>query len=65
MSQQNGNGRFQVSRRDFLRIGGATVAATAATVALKRLAFLQSMDSIDNPLAFYPNRDWEDIYRDQ
>ena len=65
MSELNGNGRFQVSRRDFLRIGGATVAATPATLALKRLAFLQPVDTIDNPLAFYPNRGWEDIYRDQ
>ena len=29
------------------------------------MAFLQPIDEIDNPLAFYPNRDWETIYRDQ
>ncbi|MBI3953314.1 MAG: twin-arginine translocation signal domain-containing protein, partial [Chloroflexi bacterium] len=52
------------SRRDFLKAGLATAGAGAASLFLSKLAFLQSADQIDNPLAFYPSRDWEKVYRD-
>ncbi len=52
-----------VTRRDFLKTSGA-VAGGAAGMGwpLKALAF---RDDVVNPLAFYPARDWEKIYRDQ
>ncbi|MCH8062726.1 MAG: molybdopterin-dependent oxidoreductase [Chloroflexi bacterium] len=65
MSEQNGHREFKVSRRQFLKFSGATVAGVAAAMAFERMAFLQPIDEIDNPLIFYPNRDWETIYRDQ
>ncbi len=53
------------SRRDFLKVAGATGAGVAvlgqAGLALRRL----SPVSIDDPLAAYPDRDWERVYRDQ
>ncbi len=55
----------RVSRRDFLKVAGATGAGVAvlgqAGLALRRL----SPVSIENPLAAYPDRDWERVYRDQ
>jgi nitrate reductase alpha subunit len=53
-----------LSRRAFLKAGLATAGAGAAAVFLGKLAFLQGIEHIDNPLAFYPNRDWERAYRD-
>ena len=55
----------RVSRRDFLKVAGATGAGVAvlgqAGLALRRLTPV----SIANPLAAYPDRDWERVYRDQ
>lgn len=65
MTEQNETKKFRVSRRQFLKISGATIGSVAAVLAFERLAFLQTADTIDNPLAFYPNHDWEKIYRDQ
>jgi MoaA/NifB/PqqE/SkfB family radical SAM enzyme len=65
MTDHNNGLNFNISRRGFLKISGATVASVAAAMAFERVAFLQSIDSVDNPLAFYPNRSWEAIYRDQ
>jgi len=50
------------SRRDFLKISGAAGGALTFPWGLEALA---SRPDIDNPLAFYPSRDWEQIYRDQ
>ncbi|NOX60080.1 MAG: molybdopterin-dependent oxidoreductase [Planctomycetes bacterium] len=51
------------SRRDFLKTTGAAIgAASAMGWPLKTLA---SRPDIANPLAYYPARDWEKIYRDQ
>jgi nitrate reductase alpha subunit len=57
---QNAEG---TSRRDFLKQTGLAL-GTASTWAwpLRSLAF---REDITNPLAYYPARDWEDIYRDQ
>ena len=56
----NNNG---VTRRDFLKTS-TVVAGGAAGLGwpLRALAF---RDDVPNPLAFYPARDWEKIYRDQ
>ena len=51
------------TRRDFLQTGAvAAGAAGALGWPLKSLAF---RGDVANPLADYPNRDWEKIYRDQ
>lgn len=53
-----------VSRRRFLK---ATAAITSAALAADTLGLqgFKFVPEIKNPLAFYPNRDWEKIYRDQ
>jgi nitrate reductase alpha subunit len=52
----------KISRRDFLKLSGAG----ALSLALAQFD-LQLLDPVDvpNPLSFYPQRDWESIYRDQ
>ena len=54
-----------LSRRNFLKLAGASAAAIGVAIATPRLGFLSTLAAIENPLAFYPNRDWESIYRDQ
>ncbi|MFQ5382063.1 MAG: molybdopterin-dependent oxidoreductase, partial [Dehalococcoidia bacterium] len=54
-----------LSRRGFLKLAGAAGAGTAAVILESKLAFLQAGPGIENPLSFYPSRDWEDVYRDQ
>ena len=52
----------EFNRRDFLKLSGAA----AAGLALSRLSLqLLQPISVDNPLAEYPDRDWEKVYRDQ
>ena len=51
-----------LSRRDFLKLSGAAAMTVAANELSWRL--LQPI-SVDNPLAAYPDRDWETIYRYQ
>jgi len=53
-----------VSRRQFLKVGAATLAGITAELLLHDLAFLDPIPEIPNPLAFYPSRDWEKVYRD-
>jgi nitrate reductase / nitrite oxidoreductase, alpha subunit len=55
-----------LSRRDFIRRSGLVSAGIAAAQMLP-LRFLQaqSVDEFANPLASYPNRDWEKLYRNQ
>ena len=52
----------QLTRRDFLKLTGVT----ALSLALSQLRFelLEPVD-VGNPLAEYPDRDWESVYRDQ
>jgi nitrate reductase alpha subunit len=54
------------SRRDFIRRSGLVGGGIAAAQFLP-LRFLQaqSADELANPLAHYPNRDWERLYRNQ
>ncbi|GAB4389319.1 MAG: hypothetical protein Kow0025_13980 [Thermodesulfovibrionales bacterium] len=49
-------------RREFLRWSLAGAAGLAASS--PKLAFLQPV-AVDNPLEWYPDRDWEKIYRDK
>ena len=58
MNQDNFN------RRDFIKRSGL-VGAGIAAVQMLPLRFLQAQSDIANPLALYPNRDWEKLYRDQ
>ena len=52
-----------LSRRRFLKI--SSLSAAGALVDLPELRFLQFLETVENPLEYYPNRDWEKIYRDQ
>lgn len=52
----------QLSRRNFLQGLAGAIATTATTAAAAPLHFLKPMQ-IDNPLAAYPNREWERAYR--
>jgi nitrate reductase alpha subunit len=53
----------KITRRDFIKISGASIAALSLGKPV--LAALKFIPEIDNPLDFYPDRDWEKIYRDQ
>lgn len=50
----------EIHRRDFLAAAGA--AGFGALLASAARAW--GLDAVANPLAAYPNRDWEDAYRD-
>ncbi|MBI4352683.1 MAG: molybdopterin-dependent oxidoreductase [Candidatus Omnitrophica bacterium] len=54
-----------VTRREFLKISGAVAGAALASKKLPSLWGLEPVQEIQNPLEYYPNRDWEKIYRDQ
>lgn len=53
----------KVSRRAVLKAGGAVIAGITAAGLLGDLAYLETIPEIDNPLAAYPARDWEKVYR--
>ena len=53
----------KITRSEFLKISAVTLAGLALNKPL--LAALKFIPEIDNPLDFYPERDWEKIYRDQ
>ncbi len=50
-------------RRDFLKGASATPAAVAGSDLLS-FAVLRPASAAVNPLADYPDRDWEKLYRD-
>jgi nitrate reductase alpha subunit len=52
---------MSLSRRSLLSLFGAGAAATVPRAAWA-FNFLEPV-SVDNPLAAYPNRDWERVYR--
>ncbi len=57
----------RLTRREFLLLAGGGTAAVAVALAASRrspLALLEPVDVAD-PLAAYPARDWEEVYRDQ
>jgi nitrate reductase alpha subunit len=54
-----------ISRRGFIKVaGGAGLAALIGLLDLELLG-LEAYPGIENPLLTYPNRGWEEIYRDQ
>ena len=53
---------MDVSRRHFLKMSLATV---GGVLVAPRLLALDFIPEIDNPLDYYPPRDWEKIYRNQ
>ncbi|MBI3978328.1 MAG: molybdopterin-dependent oxidoreductase [Chloroflexi bacterium] len=53
----------RISRRHLLKLGAGGVAAAAATLLTRDLAYLEPVPEIANPLTLYPNRDWERAYR--
>jgi len=56
---------MDVSRRNFLKISGAATLGLAAGCKYFPFKSLKAIETVDNPLAYYPNRDGEKIYRDQ
>src|SRR3989344_841405 len=52
------------SRRDFIQ-RSSLIGASVYAAQMLPLRFLQAQQGQENPLAFYPNRDWEKIYRNQ
>lgn len=52
----------EFSRRDFLKLSG--VAALGLAFSHLEMQLLEPID-VKNPLATYPERDWESVYRDQ
>jgi nitrate reductase alpha subunit len=54
-----------ISRRGFFKLGGAAAAVGTALYIERQMAFLQGATGVSNPLAAYPDRGWERIYRDQ
>jgi nitrate reductase alpha subunit len=59
------NADFSRSRRQFLKLAGAAGFGVAATpgALFAQFRYLAPV-SVDNPLAAYPSRDWERMYRD-
>jgi len=54
-----------LTRREFLKRSGVALAGLALVSQELNLWALEPVEKIKNPLKFYPNRDWEKIYRDQ
>lgn len=54
----------KLSRREFLKLLAVAGGAGAALILDQHLAFLQTIPEVTNPLAHYPNRGWEKVYRD-
>jgi nitrate reductase alpha subunit len=52
-----------VDRRELLRRGA--FAAAGSVTAFSFLRMLQAKEDVPNPLAAYPDRGWEEVYRDQ
>ena len=52
-----------VTRRQFLKLSGA--AGVGLYLASRELSLwaLEPVTEVDNPLAYYPSRDWEKLYR--
>ena len=52
-----------IGRRELLRKGA--FGAVGAAAALSFLRMLEAKEGVANPLGFYPDRGWEQVYRDQ
>jgi nitrate reductase alpha subunit len=53
----------ELSRREFL--AAAVISAAAGFLAERSFSLLRSAPGIPNPLEHYPDRSWEEVYRDQ
>ena len=75
MAEKNNPDRSGISRRQFLKVSGGAMAGLGAaglaggwpagqtpTLASRTVVPISQQT---NPLESYPNRDWEDVYRDQ
>src|SRR5690349_496574 len=55
-----------LNRRNFIKRSGlAGAGITAASMLPLRFLQAQGVEDLSNPLAHYPSRDWESIYRNQ
>lgn len=54
-----------ITRRGFLKLSTGAAAGATAMYLESQMAFLQTFGSIENPLAEYPSRGWEEVYRQQ
>ncbi len=56
----------KLERRKFLKLSAATAAGMALPATVRdSLAALSPVVDIKNPLAYYPDKDWEKVYHDQ
>lgn len=56
---------MRLTRRQFLKFTGAAGIGTYLSLKGFPLWAFEPIENIENPLAYYPDRDWEKIYRDQ
>lgn len=56
---------MKLTRRKFLKVSGVTSLGVALGFNKLSFGMLKPIETVENPLAYYPNRDWEKIYRDQ
>lgn len=59
--QSDSDANRLLSRRQFLQLGASGVVVAAAGAAFGQLRFVTD---VENPMAHYPSRDWERLYRD-
>ncbi len=56
---------MKLTRRKFLKISGMAGLSVALSASDFNLWAFEPIAEIENPLKYYPNRNWEEIYRDQ
>ncbi len=61
----NGLTAREASRRQFLKELGAASATSMLALWSFSCSREPGIEAIENPLAYYPDRDWESVYRDQ
>ena len=62
-SKSNGT---HYSRRDFIKVSSIGVAGSSLLLSIPSAhTLLKYIPTIDNPLEYYQDRDWEKMYRDQ
>src|SRR3989338_5442978 len=54
-----------MTRREVLKLTGLTGVGLILASRDLSLWALEPVEEIENPLAYYPNREWEKVYRDQ
>ncbi|MFN7182151.1 MAG: nitrate oxidoreductase subunit alpha, partial [Planctomycetota bacterium] len=61
------NNMIDIKRREFLKLTGKSLILGGITLftGLPKLLFLEPSEEIENPLEYYPEREWEKVYRDQ